>query len=59
MYNIKSEELVLQLHGHMEETVDKKKYDGQDPCLEIPQLVLGQGYQVNSRFSVTTILSHL
>jgi hypothetical protein len=58
MYNIKSEELVLQLLGH-KEIVNKKTDDGQDPCPKISQLVLGQGYQVNSRFSVTTILSHL
>lgn len=59
MYNIKSEELVLQLLGYMQENVDKKRDDGQDPCLEISWLVLGQGYQVNSRFSVTTILSQI
>jgi hypothetical protein len=56
MYNIKSEELILQLLRHMQELVDKKRDDG---CLESSQLVLGQGNQVNSRFSVTTIISHL
>jgi hypothetical protein len=43
MYNIKSEELALQLLGNMQELVDKKGDDGQHPYLEILGLLLSLG----------------